>query len=247
MGIFEVLSATWPAAETWRAGPWTIRRGAGGGQRVSAATFEGASGAGVVPGGQIGVAEAAMIGFGQRPLFMIRPGEEALDAGLAARGYAGTDATALRMGRAADLMGAPEERAIFCEGPLAVMREIWAANGVGPGRLAVMARVAGPRVWLLGRMGDRPVGAGFVGLCDGVAMLHSLCVLPEARRAGVGAAMSRAAARWAFAQGGRDLALAVVRDNRAAQGLYDRLGLPEVAGYHYRRAPAAAGPVSGLV
>lgn len=35
--------------------------------------------------------------------------------------------------------------------------------------------------------------------------------------------------------GAEHLALAVVRDNGAAVALYDRIGLPEIAGYHYRR------------
>ena len=43
-GLFDVLHATWPAAETRRAGPWTLRRGDGGGSRVSAATLDGGIG-----------------------------------------------------------------------------------------------------------------------------------------------------------------------------------------------------------
>ena len=38
--LYEVLDATWPAASMARVGPWTIREGAGGGKRVSAATAE---------------------------------------------------------------------------------------------------------------------------------------------------------------------------------------------------------------
>ena len=49
--LFEALAATWPAAETIRLGPFTLRRGAGGGNRTSAATLDGppTSWASVIP------------------------------------------------------------------------------------------------------------------------------------------------------------------------------------------------------
>jgi len=34
--VMQVVEATWPPARQWDRGPWTIRDGAGGGQRVSA-------------------------------------------------------------------------------------------------------------------------------------------------------------------------------------------------------------------
>ena len=36
--LYDVVDGTWPAAAFHREGPWTIREGQGGGQRVSAAT-----------------------------------------------------------------------------------------------------------------------------------------------------------------------------------------------------------------
>ena len=88
--------ATWPAAETRRLGPWTLRRGDGGGNRVSAATLDG-------PPADPAAAEAVMRGWGQPPLFMIRPGEDALDACLAARGYLERDPTLIAAAPAAAL------------------------------------------------------------------------------------------------------------------------------------------------
>ena len=38
--IFKVLDATWPAARQFTHEGWTLREGAGGGQRVSAATAD---------------------------------------------------------------------------------------------------------------------------------------------------------------------------------------------------------------
>jgi len=228
MDPFAVLSATWPAAEVRRVGPWTLRRGDGGGQRVSAASLDG-------PLGPPAPAEAAMRAWAQPPLFLVRPGQADLDAALAAAGYTVRDPTVFLAAPPAALAGGPGARAaIRCEAPLAVMRELWAAGGVGPGRLAVMARCPGPRVWLLGRAGDRPAGCAFVGLAGSVAMLHALHVAPAYRRRGLGAAMTRAAAGWAAAAGATRLALAVTEANAAALGLYHGLGFGPAGRYHYR-------------
>lgn len=238
MDWFAALGATWPAAATARIGPWTLRCGDGGGSRVSAATLDGTPPVPQSPDPT--PAEAAMRARGARPLFMVRGGEAALDADLARRGYAAFDATVLLAGRCAELAGgAAEGSAITCEAPLACMAEIWAAGGVGPARLRVMDRAAGPRTWLLGRLGDRPAGVGFVACHGGVAMLHALEVAPVTRRRGLGAGLTRAAAAWAAAQGAETLALAVTRANAPARALYAGLGLAEVAEYHYRIAPQA--------
>ena len=86
MNLFATLDATWPAAASDRLGAWRLRRGEGGGNRVSAATLEGDL-------ADPGAAEQAMRQMGQAPLFMVRPGEDALDVTLAARGYLTRDPT----------------------------------------------------------------------------------------------------------------------------------------------------------
>jgi GNAT superfamily N-acetyltransferase len=233
MDLLAALLATWPAAETRRLGPWTLRRGAGGGNRTSAATLDGP-----VAGPE--AAEAAMLAWGQRPLFMVRPDEEALDAVLAGHGYRVHDPSLLLAAPAEALAEAPGEAAIRCGAPLARMAEIWAAGGIGPERLAVMARAPEPRTWLLGRLGDRAAGCAFVAVHGGVAMLHALEIAPEARRRGLGARLTRAAAHWARGAGGATLALAVTRANAPARDLYAGLGMTEAGAYHYRRAPEPA-------
>lgn len=226
--LFAAIDATWPAAEVVRLGPWTLRRGAGGGNRVSAATLDGT-------GGDIDAAEAAMRAWGQAPLFMIRPGDEALDRALAARGYTLGDTVAM-LGAPVEALATAEPDPMVPIGPvpLAIMADIWRQGGIGPARLAVMERVAGPRAFLLGRSGERPAGAGFVASAGGIAMLHALEVAPFARRQGVGAAITAAAARWALGAGADRLALAVTRANAPARALYARLGMTEAVGYHYR-------------
>ncbi len=230
MDYFAILGATWPGATEQRDG-WTLRRADGAGSRVSAATRD-------TPDADPRAAEAAMREMGQRPLFMIRPGEADLDAALEAMGYAVEDESALLAVPVANLMEAePDWGVIRCEAPLARMIEIWEESGIGAPRLAVMRRAAEPKTYLLGRYGDRSAGCAFVAAAGGVAMLHALAIAPFARRKGLGRQASRAAGTWAREQGAAELALVVRADNLEALALYRDLGFAEVARYHYRRAP----------
>ena len=81
--IYDVIESTWPAAAVHKAGPWQIREGAGGGQRVSATTA-----LGPITPHDIAMAEEEMLALGQPKLFMVRQGEDELDQMLAAAGYA---------------------------------------------------------------------------------------------------------------------------------------------------------------
>jgi GNAT superfamily N-acetyltransferase len=230
--VTGLLDATWPAAGFHRAGPWTIREGRGGGKRVSAATAGDGWDAGDLP-----EAEAAMRALGQVPLFMLRPGEETLDTALAARGYGVVDPVEIWQAPVARLTGENPFLAAFPHWPpLAVMQEIWAEDGIGPERLAVMDRVAGPKAAVLGRTRDRPAGAAFVALHEGTAMLHALVVSAAARRKGCGRALMREAANWAAGLGAERLNLAVTRANGPARALYAALGMEVAGGYHYRQA-----------
>ena len=179
-----------------------------------------------------------MRAWGQRPVFMIRPGEAALDAALAAEGYEAHDHTLVLAAPAAPIAGADVERAVFGDMLLRAMTDIWAADGIGPERLEVMARAPGPKIYLLGRRQDRPAGAGFAALAGDAAVLHALTVVPAARRAGIASAMVRAAAAWATERGATRLLLAVRRENAGATTLYRGLGFEEAAAYHYRCASA---------
>lgn len=229
----EAILATWPAAEFGEAGGFRLRRGAGAGNRTSAATLEASA-------GDIAAAEAGMRGWGQRPLFMIRPGDEALDAELEARGYAVHDASLVLAARCDALGAGDPERASVGDMLLRIVADVWADGGIGPERLAVMARAPGPKAYLLGRTDDFVVGAGFVAGSGGVAVLHALEVAPKARRQGVGTAMTLSAAGWAAEHGMDRLLLAVTRANADARAVYGRLGFTEAATYHYRRGPDPA-------
>ncbi len=232
--LHAAVAATWPAAAVTRAGPWIIREGRGGGSRVSAATAAGPVGAADVP-----QAEAAMRALGQRPLFMLREGEDALDAALAAAGYAVLDPV---VGYAAPIATIATRRpppitTFEVWPPLAVQIEIWDEAGTGPARLAVMNRAPAPKTTLLGRVDDRPAGTAFVACHGGIAMLHALEVAPALRRRGLASHMLRAAGFWARAQGAEWLALVVTRANAGANALYASLGMTVVGQYHYRILP----------
>lgn len=228
--IAAVMEATWPPARSLRQGPWRLRDGQGGGQRVSACSAEGDWAEPDLP-----AAEAAMAALGQQPLFVIRAGDAALDAALAARGYRLNDPVLAYAAPVAQLVAPVSGMAAFCHWPpLAIARDIWAEGGIGAARLAVMDRVAGPKTAILARSDDRPVGAAFVACHGSTAMLHALEVRPAARRQGSAHNMLRAAANWAQDQGADLFSLVVTTANAPARALYERLGMIAVGGYHYR-------------
>ena len=228
--LAEAMEATWPPARSFRLGPCCLREGAGGGQRVSAASVEGPW-----TEADLDAAEAGMDALGQGRLWVLRAGDAALDAALAARGYRRHDPVVAYAAPLADLAAPVSPMAAFAHWPpLAITRDLWAEGGIGPARVAVMARVLGPKIAILGRSNDTPAGAAFVAIHGDTAMLHALEVRPDLRRQGTAVNILRAAAIWAQDQGAQRLALVVTEQNTAARALYARLGMIAVGHYHYR-------------
>lgn len=227
--LMAALEATWPPAEIVETDGFRLRRGAGGGKRVSAA-------ARMSPGPDgLDAAVAAMAGWGQGPLFQLTGDDTELDADLARRGYAIADPTLLYVAPATDLIGdGPVQTAHARKIVPALMAEIWAEGGIGPSRLNVMARATVPSVRLLGRSGDRPSGAAFVAVDGDIAMIHAIEVRPAQRRKGVARQLMHAGARFAVANGAHWLALAVTEANGPARALYQGLGMTLAGRYHYR-------------
>jgi N-acetylglutamate synthase len=236
--LAPIIAATWPPASHQIVGPFTVPAGAGGGQRVSAARLTDL-GATDATEAEIDAALAAQADLGQPPLVMVLDHQTALDARLTARGFALRDKTQGMIAQSASLAAAPPPVTCFATWPpLAIQAEIWAAAGVGPGRLAVMDRVTGPKMSFFGRIDDKPAGTAFAALQDGIAMLHALEIAPDHRRKGLGQIMMRTAADWAQAEGARHFAILVTSENRPALGLYASLGFAAVGTYHYRSLPA---------
>ncbi|SDD69809.1 GNAT family N-acetyltransferase [Ruegeria marina] len=228
---FAVVDATWPAARIETRGNLVLREGRGGGKRVSAA-----SAMGPLSGAEIGAAEDAMRAMGQQPLFQLRPGNEDLDAELAERGYDIVDPVNIYAIAAERLTDIPIPRVTVFTlwEPLAIMRELWAQGGIGPGRLAVMDRTKGPKTGLLMRHRDKPGGVAFVAIHDSVAMLHALEIPPHQRRQGLGKWAMRGAAFWALDNGAQTLSVVCTKANEGANALYRSLGMEIVGEYHYR-------------
>lgn len=226
--LFPVMDATWPPARSWRHGPFLLRDGAGGGKRVSAASVVDDWSA-----ADLAAAEAAMTA----PLFLIRPQDGALDRALEARGYAKIDPVVAYAAPVAVVAGdGPKWMTTFPHWPpMEIARSLWAEGGIGPARLAVMERVAGPKTAILGRSNDRAAGAAFVAVVGQVAMLHALEVAPDFRRQGSAHNILCRAASWAQEQGAETLSLVVTEANAPARGLYASHGMSVVGHYHYRQ------------
>ena len=232
MSLFDVIDATWPAAQMLRDGAFVLRNGQGGGKRVSAASLVETD----FSGPDIDHAETAMTRMGQDPLFMIRSGDMALDAALAARGYDVIDPVNLYIIPVQDLAQTrPPKVCMFSVWPrLAIQEDIWARAGIGPARLAVMDRAQGPKTTILARWNDKPAGTAYVACHNHTAMLHALEILPAHQRQGLGRIVMNHAAFWALEQGMTHVATLCVNTNLPANGLYSSLGMKVVEHYHYR-------------
>jgi len=231
--VLDALSQTWPPARHWSIGPFTLRDGAGGGKRVSAASLQ----APICPAtDEIAAVERDMRARGQAPLFSLTPEQTAFDTALATRGYKMVDPTRVYQAPVAPFADhtIPPVTVFEIWEPLAIMSEIWDAGGVGPARRAVMHRVTGPKTALFGRIENKPAGAGFVAANGSVAMLHALEVRAAHRRKGLARWMIIAAAHWAARNGCSTLTLLVTEQNHPANALYRAMGFQDAPGYHYR-------------
>ncbi|EPX77668.1 GNAT family N-acetyltransferase [Litoreibacter arenae] len=226
--LFEIVAATWPAANETQVGPWLIREGQGGGKRVSAA-----SPLGPVTQDDIALAVSEMEKLGQPALFALRPEDAKLDTILAQMGYEIVDPSVIFLG---PIFGTdvPPVTAFEIWPPLQIMKDLWAEGGIGEGRIAVMERVKGPKTSILGRVKDRAAGCAFIAIHNKTAMVHAVEVLPDYRREGLARNMMYAAARWAKDHGAERFALVTTGANTAAQSLYSSLGMSVVGRYHYR-------------
>lgn len=232
--LYQVTEATWPPAATQACGPFTIRDGQGGGKRVSAATLEGD-----LAEADLGAAETAMRDLGQTPLFQVRLGEKALDEMLQSAGYEIIDPVNIYATPAATLATErpPVPVAIPAWEPLKIMEEMWAAGGIGPERIDVMRRGCAPKTGFISRWKDKPAGTSYVGMYEGITMLHALEIAPSHRRLGLAQWVMRQAAVWTLQNQGHTLAVICTQANNAANNLYSGLGMDVIGQYHYRIKP----------
>ncbi|MDO5642488.1 MAG: GNAT family N-acetyltransferase, partial [Paracoccus sp. (in: a-proteobacteria)] len=225
------FEASWPAAEYAGAGVFRIGRGLGGGRRVSSAR---ALHPGFTPA-DIDAALKIHAGWDQPAIFRVSDGDTALAEALSARGLQARMPTQMMTAPLAALttLDVPPVTSFAIWPPLAIQRDLWAGQGIGAARQAVMARAHGPKTALLGRINDRAAAVAFAAVSGGIAVFHALEVLPGARRQGLAGWMLREAAFWATRHGAQTMLLAVTAGNAPAIALYHRLGFTRIAGYRY--------------
>jgi GNAT superfamily N-acetyltransferase len=231
MRLLQAMDATWRPAGMQTRGPWVLRRGLGGGKRVSAATTDQP-----VTEAEIDQAEAAMHAMEQPEIFMLQDHNAELDGVLETRGYRIVDPVLIFAATANTLVefSTDPHDAIPCVEPLALMREIWAKGGIARPRIDVMHRASDSKTFLFSRHDQTPAGVAFIAVDNEIAMLHALEVVPEKRRFGVARKMMGRAAIWAIAQGADIFSVVVTSENLPARGLYTSLGMQVVGKYHYR-------------
>lgn len=223
--------ASWPAAGYAQIGGFRVGQGLGGGARVGSARATGAW-----DEADLAAVEAQHAAWGQPAVFAVGRGDNALDGALTARGYRRGDSVRVIEAPVAALTDRPIPPVTALESwpPLAIQRDLWAEQGIGPERQAVMDRVRVPCTAILGRTEDRAAGVGFVAVHGPVAMLHALAVLPRWRRKGLAGWIIRRAGDFAVRHGATRLVLAVSEGNEVALAMYDALGFAPVARYDYR-------------
>lgn len=227
--LFDALDATWAPFAFHNHDGWIIREGAGGGQRVSAATVQPDT-----QSFQISSAATKMASLGQMPLFMIRNTDADLDARLHALRYEVVDPVVILIAPTAELLNTrpdPIQTVHTLNKPDANAKMIWAAGGIDQGRLNVMARVKGPKAILVAS----GMGVAFAAAHNDIAMIHAVEVASDHRRKGVANTMMYKAFEWAKDQDCKWVAVLTVRANIPARTLYENLGMVRAAAYHYRR------------
>ncbi|MEO0831524.1 MAG: GNAT family N-acetyltransferase, partial [Pseudomonadota bacterium] len=223
--VFRALVGTWPAAGVRETQGWLIRDGAGGGKRVSSALALEAS-----ADPEVLTKEMA------DPLVMVHGAQNGLDERLEQKGWSVVDPTVLYAVSIGEIAVPPPLVSSFhCAWPpLRIAHELWQNGGIGADRVAVMDRAQGPKISVVARLDEKPVGVAFAAIAGNVAMVHALEVRTAARRGGAGTNMMRAAAVWAQDHGAETLAVAVTQANTGGNSLYTSLNMAVVGHYHYR-------------
>lgn len=224
------FEASWPAAEYATAGALRVGRGLGGGMRVSSARPLGAD----WTEQDIDRAIEIQSAWGQTSAFRVPDGDP-LGAALQARGWQVQSPTRILSAPLVLLTDQPVPRvtAFAVWPPLAIQRDLWTEQGIGPARQAVMDRVILPKAAILGRAEDRAAGVAFVAADGPLAALHALEITPTLRRKGLAGWVLREAAFWAASQGAETMFLAVTAGNAPALTLYQGLGFSDIGGYSY--------------
>jgi ribosomal protein S18 acetylase RimI-like enzyme len=244
IGLVElerVASLGWQGTSTESLGDWLLRAGAGFTGRANSVLPLGS------PGCSFDEALRVIADFYRRhgltPLFQLPVGPETaeLQRTLTDRGW---DAFNHSLMLVADLdvalAGCPPRAGLpaaqFSERPSPewLAGYVYRGSALPPSAVAVLQN-ADNVVFssLTDADGLAAVGRGVI--TDGWLGITAITVTQSRRRGGLGRHLMGELFRWAADRGARQAYLQVAEDNRAAIGLYDRLGFVRHHAYHYRR------------
>jgi len=192
--------------------------------------------------GQINRCEEMYRAQGQPVVFKITPFAEpsGLDARLEELGYERIDHTLVKTASIDEL---PESRygdgfqwdTELTDEWLAAVVRLQGLSGKGQDvTRRMLARQPLRRAFGLFKRGDVPVAAGMIVLEDGYAGLYDIVTDISERGRGYGDALTRGLLGWASEQGAWMAYLLVVKDNIAANRLYDKFGFMTQYEYWYR-------------
>ncbi|GBG12231.1 hypothetical protein PAT3040_07099 [Paenibacillus agaridevorans] len=235
----EISLNGWPALQTVLLGGWLVRFADGYTKRSNSvsAIYDGFPEADE----KIRICEALYRARGLAPVFkvtpFVHPGD--LDDRLQSRGYGKIDHTLVKAAPLAGIEAPSREDLTLTE----EITEVWLdavaeLQKLTPSQRETTRRMFANRPLKQGfamlEENGRPVACGLAVIEDGWAGLYDIVTAPEARGRGFGEAITRGLFRYAHKQGARMGYLLVVRDNTAANGLYDKLGFETVYEYWYR-------------
>ncbi|MCA3350229.1 MAG: GNAT family N-acetyltransferase [Roseomonas sp.] len=169
-----------------------------------------------------------------------------LAAMLSARGYVTKDETIIFVVPADDIARADMDARVLPAPDADWMAVTATAEHQVPARRAEKERAVGmmmvPAAWLVLHEAGKPV-ACISAVADGdLAGFFDLAVVPEARRRGLSARITRAAAHWAKAQGARWIWAQVAASNQASCAAQQSLGMREAYRYVYYVRPQDKAP-----
>lgn len=160
---------------------------------------------------------------------------------LSARGYATKDETIIFVGQAQDIAQADADVRVLASPEADWMAVTATAEHQVPARRAEKEHAVGmmmvPAAWLVLHEGGRPLACISIVADGELAGFFDLAVVPEARRRGLSARITRAASHWAKAQGARWIWAQVAASNQASCAAQRRLGMREAYRYVYYVRP----------
>jgi GNAT superfamily N-acetyltransferase len=160
---------------------------------------------------------------------------------LSARGYVRRDETIIFVVPAEDIARADADVVVLPAPDANWMAVTVTAEHQVPARRAEKERAVGmmmvPAAWLILHEGSKPVACLSVVADGELAGFFDLAVVPEARRRGLSARITRAAAHWARAQGARWIWAQVGASNQASCAAQQSLGMREAYRYVYYTRP----------